>query len=320
MRASRAKDGTRVIRQHEYSRAAPPPGIGFLRILPLLVLFLLITPSLRADTVILKDGTLLVGKIRKEGENTIIHSSAFGSFTIESKQVSKAYVTASYEEDILIRKKLGLPVDEDIINNIRENYTKGESNMAKARKEEAEKKTREKSGNESSKDTGNLWVNGRISLSGSIFYNPGRLSPVIPYGFAGHLAIDQGLDMILKKRNLFWPGLRIETGYHDNRQGGAKLTGFTVSAGFGWALPSMKNSWGNCFLALLPGIAILDIEKGSNRYKGRSVTFTAQAILGYQYSWKLVTLFLHFRYLYFYDRDVVFNGIGGELGIGFNAW
>ncbi len=266
-----------------------------------------------ADTIKLKDGSMLVGKLIKEEKRKVIFSNSFGTFTIKRPDITQLFITESYTEDIKINKQLGKMINKKSILEIQKNYTAGEKNKKKLKVTEHKDK-------ETNSPIDQKWVNGRLSFSGSFMWILGEINPVLPYGFNGYFAIDQGLDMIIKKRHAMMPGIRFEYGYSWAKMGKAQMTGHNGSIGLIWALPSMKNSWGNFVLILLPGMSFLYIEKVNNNYKLTSNTFTAQAVFGYQYSYKAITVFIHARYLYIYDKDVLYQSVGGEFGIGFNCW
>lgn len=321
------------------------------------ILVLFINLNAFADTIQLKDGSLLVGKIitRKKGKMTF--SNSYGIFSFKIKKIKKEYHTKNYKQDIIIFKELGHPITPELIRNIRSNYQEGEKKKAKIEKnetdekkiknemekddkrreeelrklkEKAEKKRLKKEKRrareikrrriKSQRNKSNHWINGRLYFSGSFLYTFSQINDALPYGFTGNFAIDQGLDMAIKKRFAMMPGIRFEFGYIYFKQGAAEISGYSAYTGLCWALPSMKNSWGNLYLALLPGIAFIDIEKVKSDYKARSTTVTAEALFGYQYSIGVFSVFIHVKYLYIYDKDVLFNTLGFEAGIGFNAW
>jgi hypothetical protein len=263
-------------------------------------LLLLITLSLhlpaRADIIRLVEGSVLVGKIVEENKKSLDFSNAYGTFRIKKIHIVDIYKTDNYTEDIEILKKMGRGLnDEEIKRNVE---------VGQARKEIREK----------------MWVNGRISASGSFNYVFGTLGGKLPYGYAGHLALDQGLDMILDRRHPLMPGLRFEGGYLNFNKGSYGVSGFSAAGGPMWAVPSMKNKEGCFVFAIMPGASFLDINNSETGSRARSYTFTVQAIAGYQISFGLFSLFFHVRYTYIYDRKVLFNTIGGEAGCGVNAW
>lgn len=287
-------------------------------ILPVIIALLFMSENLIfADTVKLVDGTVLVGKIVKTQKGELIFSNAYGTFTIQAKDITQQYATKNYDEDIQIHRQLGEKINNAAIIQIKKNYIAGVKNKEKIEKENEPKKKKKK---KKKKYGGNLWVSGRLSLSGSFYYTIGDINEVLPLGFSGNFALDQGLDMAIKKRHPMMPGIRFEFGYLHLEQGTAKISGYMAFTGLIWAFPSMNNSWGNIVLALMPGMSFIDIERVNSNYSVTSNTFSSQIILGYQYSFGVVVLFIHSKYLYIYDKDVLFHSIGFEAGVGFNAW
>ncbi|OHD70535.1 MAG: hypothetical protein A2W19_09015 [Spirochaetes bacterium RBG_16_49_21] len=265
--------------------------------LPLLLLIAIsLQIPLRADTIKLVEGSILVGKIIKEDKKSLEFTNAYGTFQIKKIHIVDIYKTNDYTEDIEILKKM----DRDVnAAEIKKNVEAGQ----------VKKEIREK-----------MWVNGRISVSGSFNYVFGRVGGKLPYGYSGHLALDQGLDMALGRRHPLMPGLRFEGGYLNFHRGSYAVSGFNAGGGLMWAVPSMKNR-GGCFVfAMMPGASLLDITNSESGGRAKSYTFTAQAIAGYQVSFGVFSMFFHARYTYIYDRNVLFNTIGAEAGFGFNAW
>lgn len=280
-----------------------------IKIISTLAIALCLCTFLLADTITLMDGTILVGKVVGEKGGRIVFTNSYGVFNIKKKDVVERFETESYEEDVEIHKKLGKDVDENTITSIKKDYTAGEE-----KKMELEKRERSDPG---------LWAGGMVSISGT-FINPfGNISDVFPYGYSGQLAVDQGLEMIMGERNIFMPGIRVEGGYLFFKKDKAQVSGLFCSAGPLWMLPVMDGNRGNILFGLFAGISILDIEKDretSEDYEARSNTFTGQSILGFQYTFGDFSLFINARYIYIYDKDVLFSSAGGEFGAGYRVW
>jgi hypothetical protein len=87
-----------------------------------------------------------------------------------------------------------------------------------------------------------------------------------------------------------------------------------------WALPSMKNSWGCIILAVMPGV-FLPMNLNGSGSSTPAYAFMGQAILGYQKSWGIFSLFVQARYAYvMIDKKNSLMSVGGEVGFGLNAW
>ncbi|MBN2159175.1 MAG: hypothetical protein JW807_07250 [Spirochaetes bacterium] len=276
----------------------------------------------RADTFFLNDGQVLVGKVIRETALAYIVANSYGTFTVGKARISKIYITRSYREDITIHKKLGLKTNEDYI---RKNYEEGIRRKKIEEALEKEKKKLYKAGK-----TGvpsNLWKYGRLGVEG-VYYSTIISPPLfarVPHGLAASLMYDQGLDLMIGKRHMAMPGLRVEAGVIDFERkfffkSSRRLSGYFLLAGPLWALPSLDNSWGCVVLAALPGAGYYYITNDDSASRSNDFHFTCAGIVGYEYSFKVVSLFIHFRYIYILDQDIAFNGIGGSAGIAFRLW
>jgi len=270
-----------------------------------LVLLLVVTCTAVsfADTIILKNGTLLVGKIKVKNNKTIVFKNYYGDFQISREQIKELFETDSYVDDIKIRKRLGIDFDE---GDIRKNY---EAGLKKSTiKEKKETKLNDQS-----------WRGGKILLSGNYYYVLGDLNEPIPFGFGAMLACDQGLDRLAGYKRHFWmPGIRIEGGYFYFSRSDNTLSGITVSAGPLWQYGLGKGYWGTIGFSIQPGMSFLSIKEPGESVK--SNTFTLHSTLGYEYPLGRISLFFMTRYMYIYDRDVVFNSIGVSAGVAVTVW
>lgn len=295
-----------------------------------------------ADTIMLYQGSAMVGKIISEDKTAIVFTNYFGTYRIKRIKIDDIYKTDSYEDDIALHRRLNLEYNEDMI---KKNYTAGQDRKDGKKplrlrepgtQEEAapdsdqaaplptpEKETKK----EPRADTteGDHWKSGRLSFSGAFHYNLGSSSAALPYGYAGYFALDQGLDFTSGKLKPGIPGLRFEAGYVYFKKGSYSMTGYIAGGGLMWALPTMKNSWGCFIIALLPGATYLEVKIsdsffsfGSNAAKG--FNFAGQALFGYQKSWGVFSIFVQARYMYILASRSYFHSIGGEAGFGFNAW
>lgn len=282
----------------------------------------LVWTTARADTFFLNDGQVLVGKVIRETAMAYIVANSYGTFTVGKAKVDRIYITQSYREDVTIHKKLGLRTSED---DIRKNYEEG---SRVKRLEEALEKERMK--REKAKKAGpaaSLWYYGRLGLEGAYYSTivSSSLYSRVPHGLAAHLAYDQGLDRIIGKRHMAMPGLRIEAGVIDFERkfffkSSRRLSGYFALAGPMWAFPSPENSWGCVVVAALPGAGYYYIINDDSEARSTDFHFSCAGIVGYEYSFKIVALFIHFRYIYILDQDIAFNGIGGSAGVTFRLW
>ena len=253
-------------------------GRNFIFLLFMLSLFL--APSaVMADTIILRDGTFLVGKVKGESSDTIVFKNAYGAFTIKRVEITSLYITKSYREDIAIRKKLGLDFNEA---EIRSNYSAGQEELTE--KEKALVVEQKGSGIDSS------W-RGRIFFDAAGLVSMGELKDPIPYGYMIMCGLETGYDYSGKNsRNFLIPWIRAEGGYINFSKGDDSLSGFTGGAGPLWIFPVSADFRHNLRFALEPGFSSLSIENGEE--SASTFTFTFHGLMGYEYSFDSVSLFL----------------------------
>jgi len=285
-------------------RSAAERGFLFLFFLSVFIM----TPSVAvSDTIILKDGTFLVGKVKGESSDNIVFKNSYGAFTIKRQEITSLYITKSYREDIAIRRKLGLDFNEA---EIRSNYSAGQVELTE--KEKVLVAEEKGAGIDSS------W-RGRIFLDAAGLLSMGELKDPIPYGYMIMCGLETGYDYSGKKsRNFMIPWLRAEAGYMNFSKGEASLAGFTGGAGPLWILPVSADFRHNLRMALEPGFSLLGIEKGDE--SASTFTFTFHGLMGYEYSFDSVSLFINLRYVYVYDRDLLFHSAGVSAGISARLW
>jgi hypothetical protein len=277
-----------------------------------------------ADTFFLNDGTILICKVIRETAMTYVVANAYGIFTVKKETLDKIYITASYKDDISIQKKMGLKTDEE---NIRKNVEEGLKRKKIEEKLEKEREEQEKNKKKQATPSTKYWYYGRLGV-GAAYYSTilsKSLHARVPGGLAINLVYDQGLDRIIGKRHMAMPGLRVEAGVIDfERQfffkSSRRLSGYFALAGPMWVLPSFDSKWGCIIIAALPGAGYFTIINKDSSASSKGFHFSCAGILGYEYSFKVVALFIHFRYVYILDQDVTFNGIGGSAGVTFRLW
>ncbi|HRX46384.1 MAG TPA: hypothetical protein P5120_02600 [Spirochaetota bacterium] len=257
------------------------------------------------DTLILKNGTLLVGKVKSSGEKSIVFKNYYGAFTVNRAEIEKLYITKTYKEDISLRKKMGMDFS---VEDIKKNYEAGEKKLTV--QEVARLKTEEKESAENRIRSG-----GSIYFEGGWFYSIGEVNDTIPYGYGGYAAYEQGLDFITGGRYLLMPGFRIECGYLYYSRGDASMKGPTGSLGPVWLIPVPG---GNLRFSMQPGASGLNVENGD--LSASTFTFTFHSILGYEYLFSSASIFINARYLYVYDKDVFFSSAGITAGFSYKLW
>jgi hypothetical protein len=87
-----------------------------------------------------------------------------------------------------------------------------------------------------------------------------------------------------------------------------------------WAIPSVNRTNGYFVLAAVSGMLFVDIKNSKADKTTRGNTYIGSAIMGYHINLGDISLFLHSRYLYIYDKRVRFSAIGGEIGLSYKLW
>ncbi len=265
----------------------------------------MVLPSIiHSDTLILKNGSLLVGKVKKSSERSLVFKNYYGAFNVRREEIDKLYITGTYREDIALRKRMGMDFSEE---DIKRNYEAGEKKLTPVE----EKKL--KSGTDEQKEA--PWTGGSLFLEGGWFSSYGDVRNTLPYGYGGFIAYEQGVDFITGERYMLMPGLRVEAGYLYFAKGEALMKGFTGSLGPVWIIPAPG---GNFRCSMQPGASSLDIENGE--LAASSFTFTFYSIFGYEYTFTNASIFINARYLYVYDRDVFYSGAGVTAGVSVKIW
>jgi len=283
-------------------------------ILLIILIYMIIRPfPLKSDTLIMNNGTLLVGKVKSESVSNIVFKNTYGAFTVKRSDISALYITKSYEEDIGVRKKLGMDFDPE---EIRKNYTAGQRDLTEKEKTLIVK---EKTPAAETSETAELKISVKFFIDGFRLAVTGELREPIPYGYGGSAGFETGENyMENTTRNFLIPWFRVEGGYLMFDGDESLLEGFTSGAGALWLFPVSADCRSNIRLAVEPGISSFHVEHGSET--ASTVTFTLHSILGYEYSFDYVSVFINFRYMYVYDKDVIFNSAGLSAGVSGKLW
>ncbi len=276
-------------------------GKNFIVITIVMFFFTLIFCSgIYGDTLILKSGTLLVGKVKSSTGQSIVFKNYYGVFNINRRNIKKLYITKTYKEDILLRETMGLDFS---IEDIKKNYEAGVK-MLTARELEKIKTLEE--------EKASLHCGGNIFIEGGWLATIGDVRKTLPYGYGGFLAYEQDLDFITGGKYLLMPGLRLEGGYLSYNKDETSMKGFTGALGPVWLFPAPG---GAIRFSIQPGASKFNAENGDLR--GSTFTFTLHNILGYEYNFSGTSIFINLRYLYVYDRDVFFSSAGITAGFSY---
>jgi len=271
-----------------------------------ILLILIISPAgINGDTLILKSGTLLVGKVKSSSDKSIFFKNYYGAFTVNRDDIDKLYITKTYKEDISLRKKMGMDFS---VEDIKKNYEAGEKKLTEQETEKLKAEVKEHPETP-------IRSGGSIFIEGGWFTSIGEVHDTIPSGYGGFAAYEQGLDFITGERYLLMPGLRIEGGYLYYSSGDASMKGPSASLGPVWLFPVPG---GNIRVTLQPGASSLDVKNGD--LSASTFTFTFNSILGYEYTFSDASIFINARYVYVYDKDVFFSSAGITAGFSYKIW
>ncbi len=276
----------------------------YIPLLSFLIILQQLTP-LRADTLELIEGSILVGKITEESDDSVVISNLYGSFKIKRNYIKSIHKTQDYTKDVKMLEGLNLEVDPEAV---RKQVEAGMRKKAGLREEMLKKLEEGK------------WKEGTIGISGSFNYVLGKISNVIPYGYSARVSIDQGMDMLIDQRRAIMPGLRAEAEYLNYSKGPYTISGYSTGIGLIWMFPVLEEKKGFIILAALPGISFISIENTEADKKAGSNTITGTGIVGYRYMAGAMSFFIHARYMYVYDKQAPLQSIGAEAGVGFRVW
>jgi len=246
-----------------------------------------------ADIVSLSDGSVMNGKIIENSEKEIVLVNFYGTFKIGKTKIVRLKETASYKEDMEIKKQMGLNIDEE---SIKRDYLAGEA----------------------VKDKKDFKKNfSKISLTGFGNYTIGRLNSALPFGYG--FAIDYDRNILNSDQlNYYIPWLRLEGGYSLYSKDSCKVTGYNVSAGPIWLVPVIIKTELKLVFSIMSGMSFLDIRKTSIDYEAKSNTFTLNSLAGFEIPYGRYGLTILGRYTYIYDRDVSLHNIGISAGLNYS--
>ncbi len=257
---------------------------------------LIFVSVLKADTILLSDGTYLVGKVIRWDENHIIIKNSHGVFAIKKNQLVKLYITGSQFEDIKLHKTLGnVMKDEDIISN----YLAGVEGLPPGGIDKNELESGIKNDNLSKK----------LRLLFSYYHVMGPLADVVPSAWGGSLGYSQPFS----DSAAFWvPKFYIEPEYILFKGDKSTVNDLSLYIGPRWDLKISGGRWGNIFLHALPGVTYLKIK--DEDYNGTSSTISAKVSSGYEYPFGNFMGVLNLSYLYVYDKRILLHGAGLSIG------
>jgi len=167
------------------------------------------------------------------------------------------------------------------------------------------------------------WIESTFSLQAAYLPIVGAYRNLLKAGLAGLFSYDQGLEtlgfirrLLGNKRRLWFPGFRVELGYVYVENRPSIISGFTGTAGPLWRVELAHGRWGDLLVAGLAGLSILRI-KGTSLSESTE-TFTANALMGYQYRFGAFSFFINGRLGYYFDKRESLIGVGGSVGFGYS--
>ncbi len=288
------------------------PGLGAAILKALLagIIIIFCNTALTADTYILKEGSLIIGKTLSKSSRLYVVKNSYGTFRIKKRYILKMYLTDDYRDDIAIQKKLGKTVDEEAVKR---------DFLAGMRKDSDEREVEETAEDDEPEEASSgEWNSGRFMVSGIFLSIKGQLHAALPYGYGFLGTYDQGVDSIIGKRRFWMPGLRLEGGYLYYEKNDYMIKGSTWSAGLLWIVPIYNNRFGSFTFSGTAGMSSLTYEKEPLRES--SNTLSAWGTAGYEYPVGRVLLQVQGRYMFIFDKDMNIHSLGGVMGVGMRLW
>jgi len=259
---------------------------------------------LYGDTILLSDGTYLVGKVVEWDAYHIIFKNAHGAFAIKKIQLTKLYVTASQQEDIELRTQLNhLIKDEDIIKH----YLAGAEGLPIG-------------GIDLNELEANLKITKpEIKIYGFLsYYNTfGRLADKVPSGIGYSLGYSQSLSGFFSAQSAFWlPLIFIEPEVIFFKGDLAELDDYSIYAGPRWDIKIAGGKYGIVSMQTMPGYTHLKIKDKDSEGESDTVSFKLKT--GFEYPvYDNFIASIYFSYLYIHDEVVPLSGAGVSFALSY---
>jgi hypothetical protein len=259
---------------------------------------------LYADTILLSDGTYLVGKVVEWDAYHIIFKNSHGAFAIKKKQLVKLYVTGNQLEDIELNKTLGnVMKDEDIIKH----YLAGMDGMPLGGidREDLEASL------QNSKPEFKIY--GFLS-----YYNTyGRLAEKLPSGIGFSLGYSQSLSGFFSSQSAFWlPLIFLEPEVIFFKGDLAELDDFSIYAGPRWDIKVAGGKYGIVSIQTMAGYTHLKIKDQDSEVESNTVSFKLKT--GYEYPvYDNFITSIYLSYLYIHDEVVPLTGAGVSFALSY---
>jgi hypothetical protein len=291
------------------------------------IIFFLVN-LLFADVVILREGTIINGKILNDKKNSIVFQNIYGTFSIKKREILKKKYIATHKEDLeyihnwmqkklkkTVSKKNEKIIDEKKQNNVVDKKEKVIQPIKKIVEKEnvvtkkiVKKKQIEK-------------YNMSLILLGDMNSTFGSLKEILPWG--------RGIELHCNFLPFFYfsiAGQRVALELYGSfgseyySRDSVSLTTISFASGVEAVLPLNKQKTSELLFLTMPMYTIL-MTKAPD-YKNRGATFSFRHALGYRHTFNLVKFYGYIYYQFIYDSNNSMQNIGVMAGAGysFDLW
>ena len=257
-----------------------------------------------ADTIELRDGTFLVGKVIEWDSYHIIFKNSHGAFAIRKDQLTRLYITDSKDEDIRLKDKLGHSIDDESIGR---HYRAGSMSIpfGGIDRERLQYDIHKK----------RLGID--ITAGGSYYFPRGDLAEKLDSGSGINLSLSRSLGWFLPDEYSFHaPLIQLEGEYLLFTGEETEIRDYSFFAGPRWNMGFPGGRWGSTWISLLGGMSVLLIE--DEDYSAVSKTLSFKCGAGYEYKSGDFSAGLGVSWLYIYDRDIPLRGAGISIFGGYS--
>lgn len=260
------------------------------------IFILLLVSSLKADTILLIDGTYLVGKIIEWDAYHIIFKNSHGVFAIRKSQLVKMYITENLYEDIDLKTKLGHNIsDGDIIKH----YLSGKKGVPMGGIDR----------NELESGMLDTELGCKFDLTGNYYFTTGVLADKLPKGLGGSFGYTQSLGRYLSDEAAFnAPSIYLETEFIIFEAELTRVISSSVNTGPKWEFNFPGGRWGKTLFRVTPGVTLLSVK--NEDYRNRSMTFSLKGAAGYEYQKGRFFASAGISYIYIFDKIAPLQACG----------
>ena len=273
--------------------------------------------TLRADTIVLRNGTRLVGRIIGRTKTEIIVKNDFGSFKVPLSTV-KTIVPDPGRAGKKEERRLGPGKKDGDEKGPAGREDPGDRKEAE-RGKEPEKGKESPEGKPGKTDTlhdaGSRYLSlKRIHAAPGYMVTVNKLKKAVPRGAGLFTGADFSLEDPLRIGDLRLPALRAEVPFFYFWKGGVHVAGAGLMAGPCYAILIPFGGGISLDAAVTAGVSALDIR--GRTFREREITFTAAGTLGVEKDFDSFFIFCRMRCLFIYDVKVPLRALGVETGAG----